>query len=137
MNEISFSRYLQDDVVAPELTHTTTSTSTTTPAAPASSPTTSKTAAPVSTETAGNQGAATTVKPLKDSSVATGAASELESNLEIGDGWGSFTTLLFLVVLAGAGVAFWRFGGVRYLKLCCSGNERARYRRVNSDDLEK
>ena len=142
-NEIPFSGFvLQDDVVAPELPQTTTPTTTSAQGTAAaskasSSAMTTTTVAPLSVATENNQAAATTVKPLKDSSLATGAA-ESELGLDIEDaGWGSFTTLLFLVVLAGGAVAFWRFGGIQYIRLCCSGNERARYRRVNSDDVEK
>ena len=88
------------------------------------------------TETADKEAAATTVKPLDDASAATGAAAS-EFAPELGDGWGSFTSLFFFVLLVVAGIAFWRFGGVRYLKLCCSGSERARYRRISAEDVEK
>ena len=93
------------------------------------------TAAPVAAQTAteNKEDAATHVKPVGEISEATSVPST-ESTLELEDeGWGSFSSLVFLLAVIGLGVAFWRLGGIRYAKLLISGKERAQYRRVNAD----
>lgn len=80
------------------------------------------------------EAAATTVKPIDDISEPTGAASS-ESLPDLEDGWGSFSSLVFFVAVVGAGVAFWRLGGVQYAKLVFSGRERAQYRKVSPQEV--
>ncbi len=80
------------------------------------------------------EAAATTVKPIDDISEPTGTVSS-ESLPDLEDGWGSFSSLVFLVAVIGAGVAFWRLGGMQYAKLVFSGRSRAQYRKVSPQEV--
>lgn len=74
------------------------------------------------------------MKPIDDISEATGAASS-EALPDLDEGWGFFSSLVFLLAVGGAGVAFWRLGGMRYAKLLFSGRERAQYRKVSPQEV--
>ena len=100
-----------------------------TSAAASSAAATTDAAVPASDVTEKNQAAATSVKPIDEISEATGTAWS-QSAIVLEDGW-SFSTVVFLLVLVGAAFAFWRYNGVRYVKLVFSGRDRAAYRRVS------
>ena len=108
---------------------------TTTPQGASDASAAATTGAPVapSAATETKEAAATTVKPIDDISEPTGAVSESLPDLE--DGWGFFSSLVFLVAVVGAGAAFWRLGGMRYAKLLFSGRERAQYRKVSPQEV--
>ena len=111
---------------------------TTTPQGASDASAAATTGAPVapSAATETKEAAATTVKPVADVSEPTGVAYS-ESGLEVADGWSTLTTFVFFIAVVGCAVAFWKFGGMRYVKLVFSGRERAHYRRVGALDVEK
>ncbi|KAH9858771.1 hypothetical protein C2E23DRAFT_880203 [Lenzites betulinus] len=98
----------------------------------ATSTATTEVLVPAATETANKEAAATTVKPAEDLSEPTGAVSS-EGFVDPEEGWGFFSYLFFLLVIAGAGFAIWKFEAVKYVKLLVSGRERAHYRKVEAD----
>lgn len=91
--------------------------------------------AAVETNTAAD---ATEVKPVDDIDVAEPTGT-LDTDLSDGSvetgGWGFFSFLVFLALVA-SGALFWWMGGIKWImRMIGSSRDHARYRKV--DDVEK